>query len=100
MAKKYLGDLISSNGRNEKNIEERKSKGTGIINPKMDKLVNGPYYFEVAMIFRSSHLINGMLTNSEAWYGLTKANVEQLLRRILEVGSCCPKEMFYLEQFH
>ena len=56
------------------------------------------------MIFRSSHLINGILTNSEAWYGLTKANVEpleqvdeMLLRRVLEVGSCCPKEMLYLE---
>ena len=45
-----------------------------------------------------------ILTNSEAWYGLTKANIEQLeqvdemlLRRVLEVGSCCPKEMLYLE---
>ena len=105
--KKYLGDVISSNGRNEKNIEERKFKGTGIINQIMEKLgsiVYGPYYFEVAMIFRSSHLINGILTNSEAWYGLTKANIEQLeqvddmlLRRVLEVGSCCPKEMLYLE---
>ena len=27
-SEKYLGDLISSNGRNEKNVEERKSKGT------------------------------------------------------------------------
>ena len=105
-SEKYLGDVISSNGRNERNVAERKSKGTGIINQIMEKLgsiVYGPYYFEVAMIFRSSHLINGILTNSEAWYGLTKANKEQLeqvdemlLRRVLEVGSCCPKEMLYL----
>ena len=71
---------------------------------KLGSIVYGPFYFEVAMIFRSSHLINGILTNSEAWYGLTKSNVEQLeqvdemlLRRVLEVGSCCPKEMLYLE---
>ena len=37
-SEKYLGDLISSNGRNEKNIEERKSKGKGIIYQKMDQL--------------------------------------------------------------
>ena len=104
---KYLGDVICSNGRNEKNIEERKNKGTGIVNQIMGKLgtiVYGPFYFEVAMMLRSSHLINGILTNAEAWYGLTRENIEQLeqvdemlLRRVLEVGSCCPKEMLYLE---
>ena len=45
--KKYLGDVIYSNGRNEKNIEERKK--------------------EVAMMLSSSHLINGIFTNAEAW---------------------------------
>ena len=104
---KYLGDIISNNGRNEKNIEDRKKKGEGIVNQIMGKLENivyGPFYFEVSMILRSANLINGMLTNSEAWYGVTKDNIEQLeqvdeqlLRRVLEVGSCCPKEMLYLE---
>lgn len=49
-------------------------------------------------------LINSALTNSEAWYGLTKINVEtlesvdvRLLRRIFEVPFSCPKEMVYLE---
>ena len=56
------------------------------------------------MMLRNSHLINGILTNAEAWYGLTRDNMEQLeqgdemlLRRILEVGSCCPKKILYLE---
>ena len=50
--------------------------------------------------FRSSLLLNGILTNSEAWYGLRTSDVEkleqvdeQLLRKILEVGKGCPKEM-------
>ena len=29
-----------------------------------------PFHFEVALILRSSLLLNGILTNSEAWYGL------------------------------
>ena len=49
-------------------------------------------------------LINGMLTNSESWYELTKAQVDQLeevdkllLRQVFGVASSCPIEAFYLE---
>ena len=104
---KYLGDLVSNNGRNEKNIKARKAKGTGIVDQIisiMDGTVYGPFHFEVALILRSSLLLNGILTNSEAWYGLKISDLEQLeqideklLRKILEVGSGCPKEMLYLE---
>ena len=106
-SEKYSGDLISSNGRNEKNIEARKSKGTGIINQimaKLESIVYGPFYFEVAMIFRSLHLINGILTNVEAGYDLTNTEVEslekfdkQLIRTILECPCTTPREMLYLE---
>ena len=104
---KYLGDHISSRGTNEKNIEERKKKGIGIISQLMNKLegtVYGPYHFEVSLILRQSHLLSSILTNSEAWYGLKTSDIEQLeqvdesyLRRVLEVGISCPKEMLYLE---
>ena len=104
---KYLGDLISNDGKNEKNIKARKDKGQGIVDQIMSILestVFGPFQFEVALTFRASLLLNGILTNSEAWYGLKTADVEnleqideQLLRRILEVGSGCPKEMLYLD---
>ena len=56
------------------------------------------------MTLRNSLLINGILTNLEASYGLTKSDVEklekcdeQLLRLILECPSKTPKEMLYLE---
>ena len=64
----------------------------------------GPFHFQVAAVLRDSLLVNSILTNSEAWYGLTKSDIELLesvdellLRRILEVPSTCPKEMLYLE---
>ena len=104
---KYLGDLISKDGKNEKNIKARKDKGQGIVDQIMSILestVFGPFQFEVALTLRASLLLNGILTNSEAWYGLRTADIEnleqideQLLRRILEVGSGCPKEMLYLD---
>jgi hypothetical protein len=71
---------------------------------KLEGTVFGPFYFEVGLILRGSNLINGILTNSEAWYGLKTCEVEQLemvdetmLRRFLEAGKCTPKEMLYLE---
>ena len=99
--------LISNDGKNEKNIKARRDKGQSIVDQIMSILestVFGPFQFEVALILRASLLLNGILTNSEAWYGLKTADLEnleqideQLLRRILEVGSGCPKEMLYLE---
>ena len=80
---------------------------TGMKNQIMDILDDicfGPYTFEVALVLRDSLLINGILTNSEAWLVLSTAEVEQLeqadeslMRRILEVSQGCPKEMLYLE---
>ena len=64
----------------------------------------GPFTFEVALVMRDSLLINSTLTNSEAWLGLTTSEIEtleqvdeSLMRRLLEVGLGCPKEMLYLE---
>jgi hypothetical protein len=64
----------------------------------------GPFYIEVGLILRSSLCINSILLNSEAWYGLSKAEIEQLeavdkslLRRIMEAPACIPSPMLYLE---
>ena len=82
------------------NIKARRDKGQGIVDQIMSILestVFGPLQLEVALILRASLLLNGILTNSKAWYGLKTADLEnleqideQLLRRILEVGRCCP----------
>ena len=78
-----------------------------IVDQIMDILTGtifGHFYFEVGLILRESLLDNSILTNSEAWYGLKDTEVEQLeqsdesfLRKFLEVGKCCPKEILYLE---
>ena len=104
---KYLGDILTNDGSNTKNVESRKSKGVGAVSQIMSMLEEisfGPFYFEVAMVLRSSLLTNSILTNSEAWYGLTQSDIDSLewndlnlLRRIFEVPVSCPKEMLYLE---
>ena len=60
---KYLGDILSSDGKNTKNI-----KGVGImanIFNLLDTITCGQFYFEIAVLLRNSMLINGILTNAE-----------------------------------
>ena len=54
----------------------------------------GYHYFSMAMLFRVSILINGMLCSSEALHGITNAYVEQL--------ETCDKMLFrnILNSFH
>ena len=104
---KYLGDVFSSNGSNAKNIEARQTKGKGIVSQIMSILEDvcfGHFQFEVAAILRISLIINGILTNAEAWYDIKKTELEtlekideSLLRQILEAPCSTPKEMLYLE---
>ena len=96
-----------ADGSNLKNILARKQRGLGSVDDIMATLNDysfGPFYFQVAVMFRNSMLVNSILTNSEAWYNLTDSDYnhlecadESLLRKILETGACTPKVMLYLE---
>ena len=91
---KYLGDILTVDGKNTKNIEARVAKAQGIIKQIKDMLEEmffGCFIFEVAIILRNSLFINGILTNMEACYGLSENEIvqlekcdEQLLRTVLE----------------
>ena len=104
---RYLGDIITHDGSNKKNITARKGKGFGIIEKIMEMLQElsfGPSYFEVANLLRHSLFLSSVLLNSEAWYCLSLADIEHLeavdqvlLRRILEAPSSTPKVSLYLE---
>ena len=104
---KYLGDIISNNGKNDKNIAARVKKGFGIIQQIiaiLEEIFFGKYYFSVAKILRESLFINSILLNSEVWYNLTNANIDELekldnilLRKIVEVGKSVSTAFLHLE---
>ena len=78
---KYLGDILSSDGKNDLNIKERVKRGLGAVTnicQLLKDLCLGPYYFEAANILRASLLLSTVLSNSEAWVNLSKKNVEDL----------------------
>ena len=106
-AETYLGDIVDKNGNIKATIENRKKRGQGAVSEIMSILSEipfGKFKTEVALKLRESMLLNGMLFNSEAWHGLTSANVaaleavdQQLLRSILNAHSKTTKEFLYLE---
>jgi hypothetical protein len=75
---KYLGDIISADGRNIKNVKARVVKGKGIFNRILSILEGipfGDFYFEMAVILRESLLVSSMLSNSESWYNVSKEKI-------------------------
>ena len=103
----YLGEIISTDGKNTRNIKKRVSKGLGAINQIVNlvSLINlGEYYFETVVLLRESIFLNSILTNAEIWYNLTKEELKDLedldlilLRKLFNTPRSTPKEAFYLE---
>ena len=103
----YLGDVISGDGSNKLNIQSRVSKGLGRIAQIMsmvEKISLGRHYFKVAFLLRESIFLSSVLTNSEVWYGVTKADLEELeildrslLKRIFSAPNSTPTTALYLE---
>ena len=98
----YLGDIISSDGKNLKNIKSRVAKGLGIISQIMTMLETitvGNHYFETAVLLRESLFLNSILTNAEVWYGVTSSDLKyladldkSLLRKIFNAPFSTPIE--------
>ena len=103
----YLGDVISADGSHTKNVLARKNKGVGVINQIsqiLESIVFGKYYFEVALILRSSLLLSSLLLNSEAWVNISDKDIrsleqtdEYLLAKILDCDSNTSNAFKYLE---
>ena len=103
----YLGDVISSDGKNQKNISNRIGKGLGkisVIMNMLEKIPLGKEYFKIALILRESNFLSSLLTNSGVWYGVSKHDIKQLedldlslLRNFLKAPCTVPAEAVYLE---
>ena len=63
-SEKYLGQIISSDGLNVKNIINLSNKGRGMIENIMGILNHTPggiFHFEIAIMMRNAYLISSML---------------------------------------
>lgn len=104
---KYLGDLVTDVGNNKANISDRVAKGYAIVNEIkaiLSDIPLGIYKLNIGMKLRSAMLHSAILFNSEAWHGITLADIkrleqvdEHLLRFLLGSHRKCAIEMLYLE---
>ena len=97
---KYLGDILSSDSKVDRNITERYNKGIGNqIISILSEVSFGYYCFEMAMLFRST-----ILCSVEALYGLKNSHTEQmelcdeiLMRKLFSSVSSTAVEALYVE---
>ena len=106
-SEKYLGQIISSDGLNVKNIINLSNKGRGMIENIMGILNHTPggiFHFELAIMMRNAYLISSMLSCCEVWYNLSEWELrkleqtdEMLLRKVLDCSYQITSEMLSLE---
>ena len=104
---KYVGDIVTNDGKHTRNIASRRSKGIGVISEittTLNGLCLGPHHFSVALTFRQTMLLTVLLTNSETWLRLLKKDIEKLervdhmlLRKLFQVPRSTPTASLYLE---
>ena len=104
---KYLGDIISSDGKNNTNIDAKAAVGMGAISNIMNimrEISLGDHYFSIGILLRQTIFLSVILSNSETWVNLTKDNIEDLekidrilLKRIFEAPSSTSTKSLYLE---
>ena len=109
-SEKYLGQVISSDSKNTRNIEKIRNKGIGIQNrviQMLEAMPGGQFHFEIAIILRNSHIISSMLSSSEVWYGITQVELEQLeqvdemwVRNLMHCSNSVPKRSPIFRTFY
>ena len=106
-SEKYLGQILSSDGTNTKNIQKIKNKGIGIQNKiiqMLDHMPAGMFHFEVAIILRNAYLISSILSSSEIWYDMKQHEYDQLeyvdqilIKNLFNCSNSVPSDLLFLE---
>ena len=104
---KYLGDVISFDGKNDHNIKKKVSASLGAISNIiniMREICLGKFYFKTAFLLRQTIFLSTVLLNAETWINLSKNNIEELekidrilIKRILEAPASTSTKSLYLE---
>ena len=105
--KRYLGDILSADGKLRINIQDRVAKGIGIMNKILnilDTISFGCHYFRIFNLLRESMFVNGTLTNADIWYGLQEKDLQELdaidremIRKVFKCPFSTPVEAGHLE---
>ena len=79
--KKYLGEIVTKNMKNERNIQEKSNKAFGNIRKIKDTLNERPFgihTFKAAILLRGGLLLGSLLSNIEAMVNVTETALDKL----------------------
>ena len=103
----YLGDVISTTGSNDRNIQIKRNSGMGAVSQNISMLGQlslGHFYFEIALVLRDTMLVSKLVSSSEIWYNITHNQsrlIEQVdemyLRNIFKAPKSTPRLSLYVE---
>ena len=103
LSKKYLGQIIQNNGRNDQNIKDKTDKAVGNVSKITNALSERPYgkhAYKAALLMRQAMLLGGLLSNAETLTHLTESDItkltmpDTLLHRALLSTSGNPSKVF------
>ena len=80
-SKKYLGQIIQSNGKCDLNIKDHTDKAFGNVSKIKNALNERPYgkhSYKAALLMREAMLLGGLLPNVETWINVTEADITKL----------------------
>ena len=75
---KYLGDQLSKACKIKATIDDRVTKGYGIVSEItaiLEEIPLGIYRVEMGLKLRQAMLVNGLLFNSESWHSVTNDDI-------------------------
>ena len=103
----YLGEILSTSGSNDKNIQNKRSSGLSAVSQNISMLNQislGHFFFEIALVLRDTILVSKMMSSAEIWYGLTNNQIRQLeqidemyLLKIFGAPKSTPRLSIYIE---
>ena len=103
----YLGDVISTTGSNDRNVQNKRNCGLGAVSQNISMLGQislGHFYFEIALVLRDTMLVSKLVSSSEIWYNITHNQsrlIEQVdemyLRNIFKAPKSTPRLSLYVE---
>ena len=104
---KYLGNIISTDGKNDENVKSRAASALGSISSIMNILNEvslGSYFFKIGFLLRQTIFLSKLLFSSEIWVNLTKKNIEDLeivdrllIKRIFKTPTSTSTKAIHLE---
>ena len=104
---KYIGDIVSSDGSNDRNIMNRRSQGFGSISTifsMLQALSFGYHYVKIGLILRESHLLSKLLLSCESWHRLFSYQIDKLeeidlafFHQLFNSHSKTSKEIYIIE---